>query len=101
MASVEPSFAVMQTLALLGRYILCTDEVVAAAGTVLLYQLITVAAPHLDDDGWNVVVGAIMTICGDDPLDSILAEGIFPISGAGCSLHCTTFHCTPHTCFCA
>ena len=57
-----------QALALLGRYFAAADEVVAASGAAMLQQLITVAAPSLDEHGWNTVVGTIISICREDHL---------------------------------
>ena len=62
---------------MLGRYILSSDRTVAANGLKLLQQMISVASPYMDSDGWNLVVGTIITICGDDPLHWLLDDGAF------------------------
>ena len=68
---------------MLGRYVVTADELVAAAGLMMLWTLVTTAAPSLDARGWDVTVLALMGAAEDDPLARLAAGEMLH----GLSLH--------------
>lgn len=64
-----------QMLSLLVRYIVdSNDESIALLGVSLLQQLVQAAVMHIDDQGWDCIVGAFQKGCSFDSLRALLSD---------------------------
>ena len=64
-----------QVLSLLVRYVVeSNDESMALLGVSLLQQLVQSAVTHVDDKGWECIVGAFQQGCSFHSLETLLSD---------------------------
>jgi hypothetical protein len=67
-----------QVMAMLVSYVQSPEEAVAAHGVRLLLAAVDTLAPALDAPGWAAVVGPVLALAAEDPLQQLA-----PVQSAG------------------